>query len=263
MQPVGAALPELDLGGHHAVAAPRLGACHLAAGEALGGLGSGRLQRGAVGHGLALRRGPGVLLAAPGARGEVGVGLRGRHRLDVAHHAHLAVQRDEAEAQRGLRVVAQLRALAAGAVGVEDEAALVVALEQHEAGRGPAGGVGRGHHHGGAVVGVGVEPLPVPGLEHHHRVGVEVGPTEPVPVVGLAPLRHVDRIGHGPSLPSRRPTRRMAPANVLWEAPENGCFWGSVRGEGPCPDTPRGPPRRSDPRERWTGTGYWTENFRP
>src|SRR3989442_8638821 len=64
VQPVGAALPELDALRNHAVAAPVRGPKGPLAMASTGFL-HGGLQRGAVRHALALRRGPGGEAAPP------------------------------------------------------------------------------------------------------------------------------------------------------------------------------------------------------
>src|SRR2546425_12568551 len=64
VQPVGAALPELDALRNHAVAAPVRGPKGALAMASTGFL-HGGLQRGAVRHALALRRGPGGEAGAP------------------------------------------------------------------------------------------------------------------------------------------------------------------------------------------------------
>src|SRR3989449_9068858 len=74
VQPVGAALPELDALRNHAVAAPVRGPKGALA-MAFTGFLHGGLQRGAVRHALALRRGPGGEAGAPPA------GRQGRGRV--------------------------------------------------------------------------------------------------------------------------------------------------------------------------------------
>src|SRR5437588_9548581 len=91
VQPVGAALPELDALRRHAVAAPvrRPGR---ALAMALTGFLHGGLERGAVGHALALRRGPGREPGAQRPGREVRVRFLGAHLLDAALDADLPLQ---------------------------------------------------------------------------------------------------------------------------------------------------------------------------
>jgi hypothetical protein len=58
------------------------------------------------------------------------------------------------EEQCGLRVLGEVPALAALEIRIEDEAALVEALEQHHARRRPARCVGRREGHGVGVIGL-------------------------------------------------------------------------------------------------------------
>src|SRR5262249_58827778 len=106
--------------------------------------GVGAFELGAAGGGRALLRGPGAELGGGGAAREVGGALGARGRLQAPFDAHLAVGDRPVEDQGGVRVGGQLAGLAAAVVGVGDEAALVVPLEQHDARRGAPRGVGGG-----------------------------------------------------------------------------------------------------------------------
>ena len=75
------------------------------------------------------------------------------------------------EEQGGLRIGGELAALAAVEIGVEDEAALVMALHQHHPDRGAALGVGGRQRHGDGVVRLGEPRLGEPFLEQSVRVG--------------------------------------------------------------------------------------------
>src|SRR5437879_5619755 len=137
VQPVGAALPELHALRHHAVAAPvrrPKGALAMAR----TGFFHGGLQRGAVRHALALRRGPGRKPGAPRPGREVGVRFLGAQLLDAALDADLPLQvrPEEHQARGGARV--ELAALAAAVVRVEDEAAALDAFQEHRPGGGCA-----------------------------------------------------------------------------------------------------------------------------
>src|SRR5438445_6757291 len=128
VQPVGAALPELDALRNHAVAAPvRRPGRALAMAPA--GLFHGGLQRGAARHALALRRGPGGEPGAERPGGEVGVRFPGAQLLDAALDADLPLQvrPEEHQARGGARV--ELAPLAAAVVRVEDEAAALDAFQ--------------------------------------------------------------------------------------------------------------------------------------
>ena len=59
-----------------------------------------------------LRRGPGPDAGGAGSTGEVGVGLRGRHRLDGSAQPDLAMQLQPGEGRRGVRSGGQLLRLA-------------------------------------------------------------------------------------------------------------------------------------------------------
>ena len=90
-----------------------------------------------------LVRGPGAELGAARADREVGVDVGPRERRRGAVDADLPLERVPREEQRDPRVAGQLGALAGAGVGVEDEAVLVDALEQHQPGAGalcPSGG---------------------------------------------------------------------------------------------------------------------------
>src|SRR6266480_1378712 len=137
VQPVGAALPELDALRNHAVAAPVRGPKGALAVAPTGFL-HGSLQRGAVRHALALRRGPGREPGAQRPGRKVRVRLLGAQLLDAALDADLPLQvrPQDHQARGGARV--QLAALAAAVVGVEDEAAALDAFQEHRPGGGRA-----------------------------------------------------------------------------------------------------------------------------
>jgi hypothetical protein len=114
---------------------------------------------------------PGADLALPRAAGEVGVGLGGVDRRDLALDADLASQAFPVEQQRRLGGRQQLPALAALIVGVEHEALGVIALQQHHpAGRHAVLAHG-GQGHGGGIVRFRGLRLGKPRGEHVKRIG--------------------------------------------------------------------------------------------
>src|SRR5438309_4315427 len=138
VQPVGAALPELDALRNHAVAAPVRGPKGALA-MAFTGFLHGGLQRGAVRHALALRRGPGGEPGAQRPGRKVRVRFLGAQLLDAALDADLPLQvrPEEHQARGGARV--ELAPLAAAVVRVEGEAAALDAFQEHR----PSGGCAR------------------------------------------------------------------------------------------------------------------------
>src|SRR5690348_16486659 len=119
VQPVGAPLPELDLGREQAVAAPVGRARRRLAVGALR-LGRRALQDLPVGDALALWRGPGRDAGARRARREVGIRLGRAGLLDGAVDAHLALELRPQEDQRGGAVRGELQRLAAAIVRIEN-----------------------------------------------------------------------------------------------------------------------------------------------
>ena len=93
-----------------------------------GGIGH---QHTAAGNHLALRRGPGADARVERAAVEVGVALGGADLLHHALDAHHALQLHPVELQRAIGVAGQLLPLARVVVGVPDDAAGAVALDQH------------------------------------------------------------------------------------------------------------------------------------
>src|SRR5262249_8941238 len=102
----------------------------------------------------ALARGPGAELALAGPAREVRVRFLLGHVLDGTLDAHLLAEIRVVDAERGAGVLLELVALAAGAIGVEDEAARVEGLEKDDANRWSAvtaGGRKAGRRRGGRV----------------------------------------------------------------------------------------------------------------
>src|SRR6185437_12701424 len=122
VQAAQAPLPELEVLGHQAVAAPVGRACGLLAmlaGEARPAL----LEPGAALDRLALRRGPGADARAERARVVVGGRLRAAHALDRPLDAHLALELLPEERDGGGGIGGEVAPLAALVVGEEHEAA--------------------------------------------------------------------------------------------------------------------------------------------
>jgi len=177
MQARRAALPELHARGQQTVAAPVRRARRRVA-KALAVFGFARFERGAVGHFAALLGGPGAQPRAERARVVVGVALLLRNLFHHALDAHLALQPDPVEEQRRMGVGGQFRALVAGVVGEEGEAALVQVLEQHDAGGRLALRVDGGERHGIDLGHLGLERLVKPAAELAQGVGIDVREVE-------------------------------------------------------------------------------------
>src|SRR5690606_37573625 len=122
VHPVRAALPELELFGQHAIAAPPRRARDALAVRRARHLVARFEGVAAVDLPALLRR-----VDAPPAfewpAGEVGIRLGGGHLLHRAGNAHLPLERGPVEQERGAAGLADLARLAALVVGVEDEAA--------------------------------------------------------------------------------------------------------------------------------------------
>src|SRR6185312_5403401 len=100
--------------------------------EARGDLRHPALQISRLRHRATLVRGPRAKLARTRARCEIRVSLGVAGRLGAALDAYLNLHRRPVEAQRAVRVGEQFSPLASFVVGVEDEAALVERLEEHD-----------------------------------------------------------------------------------------------------------------------------------
>ena len=94
--------------------------------------------------------------------------------MDDTLDPHLAAERAPVEQHRRPRVLGDLLALAAEVVRVEDESALVEALQEHHP-RGGRAARRRGGKHDRLGRRHGVGSLGVPGGELAQRIGVEVG----------------------------------------------------------------------------------------
>src|SRR5262249_37715582 len=101
-----------------------------------------------------LLRGPGADLAGLGAAVEIGVGFGVGDALDLALDPHLAPQRLPMEAESRLLLAADLSTLPALILGVEDEALVVMALQQHHADRRHPVGADSRQGHGIGIVGL-------------------------------------------------------------------------------------------------------------
>src|SRR5437867_4288523 len=119
VQPVGAALPELDLARRDAIAAPvRRSRGRIAV--ALAYFFHRPLECSTVRNALALRRGPRGMTRAERAAGEIGVRVSSVDPLDRAVDAHLALQVRPHEDQAGGAARFELARLAAAVIRIED-----------------------------------------------------------------------------------------------------------------------------------------------
>src|SRR5262245_16343577 len=121
--------PELDASRRDEKARPVRRPLNRLARETLLSLGDAIVEVGRTGHGLALRRRPRADLAPPRSGREIRVSFGVAHRLCVAFHAHLELQRGPVKAERRVLRLEQLAALSALEVRVEDETAFVDGLE--------------------------------------------------------------------------------------------------------------------------------------
>jgi hypothetical protein len=134
-----------------------------------------------------------------GARAVVRVGFFRRDLLHGALDAHLPLELLPEKNQRRRRVRREVMALAALVVGEEDQAALVGALQQADARRGPAVGVDRRHGHRRRLEHLRAERLLHPRVELPERVGVHGALVERFAGVLVAQLGEGDRggVAHG------------------------------------------------------------------
>src|SRR6185312_10026960 len=116
--------------------------------EARGDLRHPALQISRLRHRTTLIRGPRAELARTCARCEIRVSFSVARRFGATLDADLNLHRRPVEAQRAVRVGEQLAPLASFVVGVEDEAALVESLEEHDSVRWAAVCTDGCHRHG-------------------------------------------------------------------------------------------------------------------
>ena len=176
MQPVGAPLPELDRAGDEAEPSPIRRS-------------DDRVRRAGIeacSRYLHLRTGPdhGALrtydrtdTAGPRSGVEVLVTLGVTHALDVADHAHLALQRTPSEVECGTGVDRQLPPLAALIVREPAESAFVATFQKHRPRRRSARRIGRGQGHGVRLIEtrlVRSECFVEPATELEDRIGINV-----------------------------------------------------------------------------------------
>ena len=91
-----------------------------------------------------------------------------RHRFDAPARADLTLQRFPIKRQRRLRRAVKLVRLHAAEVGIEHEAALIEAFEQHHAHIGQAVGIDGRHRHGVGIDRLGALGFGEPGGEQAH-----------------------------------------------------------------------------------------------
>ena len=103
---------------------------------------------------------------------EVGIAFFGADALDHALNTHHALQLDPMELQGGKRVASQLVALAAGIVGVPNNAARIQALDQHHARGGTQIAAHGGQRHGIGFGHFGVDGLFQPLVKLLQGVGL-------------------------------------------------------------------------------------------
>src|SRR5215471_8573714 len=133
MQPERPLVPEFDHNGHQSIANPEWRARHRPDGK-LGRFEGDRLFEGVAAFERArLPARPSADLGRARAACEIGVGLCRAHACHCAAQADLAAQGFPVKSKAGPGVCGQFAALPAAVVGIEHEAALVEALEQHHA----------------------------------------------------------------------------------------------------------------------------------
>src|SRR5450830_525536 len=207
MQAALAALPELPALGHQPETAPvrrarwfehELGAIARRIGH----------QHAAAADHLALRTGPGTDARIERPAVEVGVAFLVADLLDPALDAHHALQLHPVELQGGERVAGQFVALAAFVIGVPDDAPLVIALDQHDAGAGAQVVAHGGQGHGVGLRHLARDGLVEPFLELAQGLRLRGVFTEFCALVALAQVgngRWAGFVAHGPILPAGRP----------------------------------------------------------
>src|SRR4249919_1333404 len=203
--------PELDLLRLHPQAAPARRPRDIAALELRFEPGQPLFEGGTRIERLRLLRSPCPQLAAARTAGEVGVGFGVGHDFHRPFHAHLdaIAHARPVEQQRGMRIGLQLAALAAIEMGVEDETARIVGLEQDGARRRPRIERGGGDDHGGAVGFARGRRLVKEAVKGGQGFGVEVGSGHPA-IVCAGRGAHPGPRGHCTMKVTRRLTRHSA-----------------------------------------------------
>ena len=134
MQAAGTALPKFDRMGGNSKTAP-MGWCgNRFVAELCFHLTKIRLQGSPIGHGGALRGGPGSQLAAPGAGLEIGFGFFPRSSADLTGYDDLSFEGEPGEEEGGARVGGQMLTLGALVVGEEYESPLIDPFQESGAG---------------------------------------------------------------------------------------------------------------------------------
>src|SRR5215203_2420985 len=175
VQPVLAPLPELDGVGLDPVAAPEGGTGDLAIFVLFLQRLYALLQNAPVPDGPALLGSPRPEAASARTAREVGVGLLAGDATGAAFDPDLPLQLAPVEEEGARGIGLQFAGLASCVVGVENEAALVVALQEDGAGRGLAVLCGGGNDHGVRLGEVCVDYLLEPRIELDYGIRVHAG----------------------------------------------------------------------------------------
>ena len=195
MQPVGAALPELDPFWLHAVAAP--GGGHRHGAFTILGRESGErsFQLLAAGDRLALMGEDSPQAAAERPALEIGLRFFLADPLGGSGNAHLPLQLGPEEGQRRARIRGEIASLGAGVVRVEDKPPLVESLQQHDARGGDAIAGSSGQDHRIGLEPPGLTGLAKPAAKLRHGIGIEILLIESIQRVIAPHFRQAPRHG--------------------------------------------------------------------
>ncbi len=174
MQPALAPLPKFPALGHQTEAAPmrRPGRIEQKLRAVFGSIG---YQHAAAADDLALRTGPGTNPGVKRAAGKVSIAFLGADLFDTAFDAHHALELHPVKLQGREWIACQLPSLAAVVIGVPDNAAFVIAFDQHYARAGPQVFAHGCHGHGVGLWYLGTDSLLQPLIELLQGIGVGSG----------------------------------------------------------------------------------------